>query len=508
MSPNDGFRPAIRWALFRLQLLGRLLACPPLQGQLQTELAQLASQPWSHPITGEPVRFGVSTIERWFYLARNAGDDPVTALQRRVRADAGQFKSVTVPLRLAVRVQYQAHPSWSYQLHHDNLAVLAEQQAELGHLPSYATLVRYFRAQGYTKQPRRRRPDTAAARAAQQRLEQREVRSYEADYVHGLWHSDFHHGSRQVLTSEGHWITPILLCVLDDHSRVACHAQWYLDETAETFVHGLSQALQKRGLPRALMTDNGSAMRAAETRHGLAVLGIQHDLTLAYSPYQNAKQEVFWAQVEGRLLAMLEGEPNLTLPLLNEATQAWIEYEYNRSVHDELGVAPLQRLLHGKSVVRDCPGSQKLREAFRAEVVRTQRRSDGTVTLLGRRFELPSRYRHLERVNLRYASWDFSHVDLVETRTGTVLSGLWPLCKSANAQGHRRAKEPLAVETAALPPSDSKPAGIAPLLAKLMKQYAATGLPPAYLPKLPAPEPIAVIDATTDPAPAVQEDSE
>ena len=54
-----------------------------------------------------------------------------------------------------------------------------------------------------------------------------------------------------------------MLGLLDDRSRVACHLQWYLDETAETLVHGLTQAIQKRGLPRALLTDNGAAMLAA-----------------------------------------------------------------------------------------------------------------------------------------------------------------------------------------------------------------------------------------------------
>lgn len=41
-----------------------------------------------------------------------------------------------------------------------------------------------------------RMPGAPGARQAQERLE---VRSYEAAYVHGLWHSDFHHGSRRVL---------------------------------------------------------------------------------------------------------------------------------------------------------------------------------------------------------------------------------------------------------------------------------------------------------------------
>jgi putative transposase len=40
----------------------------------------------------------------------------------------------------------------------------------------------------------------------------------------------------------------------------------------ESLVHGLSQAFMKRGLPRALMTDNGAAMLADETVTGLAAL--------------------------------------------------------------------------------------------------------------------------------------------------------------------------------------------------------------------------------------------
>ena len=132
------------------------------------------------------------------------------------------------------------------------------------------------------------------------------------------------------------WVKPMLLGVIDDRSRLVCHLQWYLDETAESLVHGLSQAFMKRGLPRALMTDNGAAMLAEETVSGLARLGIVHQTTLPYSPYQNAKQESFWGRVEGRLMAMLEGEQALTLDLLNQATQAWVEQEYHRTHHSEI----------------------------------------------------------------------------------------------------------------------------------------------------------------------------
>ena len=74
-----------------------------------------------------------------------------------------------------------------------------------------------------------------------------------------------------------------------------------------------------RLVPRHL-SDNGSAMTAAEISEGLARLGVLHHTTLPYSPYQNAKQEAFWGPVEGRLIAMLEHVPDLTLAFLNEAT--------------------------------------------------------------------------------------------------------------------------------------------------------------------------------------------
>ena len=305
----------------------------------------------------------------------------------------------------------------------------------------------------------------------------RETRSYEVAHVHGLWHLDFHQGSRPVLTAAGQWQTPQLLGILDDRSRLCCHLQWYLDETAEALVHGLSQAFQKRGLPRALLTDNGSAMLAAETVEGLERLGVVHHTTLPYSPEQNGKQESFWGQIEGRLLPMLEGEPELTLDLLNTATQAWVEQEYQRKLHSEIRESPLDRYLRGPSVGRESPGSDALRRAMRTEVSRKQRRSDGTVTVDGVRFEVPAAYRTLLQLRLRVARWDLASVDLVDPRSGDHLVTLLPIDKARNAERIRRVVAPADADEPA------RRIGIAPHLRALMADYAATGLPPAYLPK-------------------------
>jgi putative transposase len=471
-----------RWAHFRFSVIGPLLAAPPERGDLKQELEILARKKWRDPITGQSVQFALPTIERWYYMALGEPKDPVGVLGRKIRQDCGTHPSLSMELRGVLLEQYRKHPSWTYQLHADNLAVVVEQDPKLGAMPSYPSLRRFMKAHGLLKRRRQGRGNTPGAEAAEQRFEALEIRSYESQYANALWHLDFHHGSLKVLLPDGQWAGVQLLGVLDDHSRLCAHAQWYLSETAENLVHGLCQAFEKRELPRALMSDNGSAMTAAETVQGLERLGIVHERTLPYSAYQNGKQEVFWAQVEGRLLAMLENCKDLSLAQLNEATLAWIELEYNRKVHSEIDQTPLTRYVAAKDVGRPCPESEKLRHAFTAQLSRTQRQSDGTVSVESVRFELPSRYRHLKRVSVRFASWDLSHVYLADPRSGQLLCRLYPQDKHKNADGRRRSKQAL-IHAVPSPASEPEGSGMAPLLRKLIAQYAATGLAPAYLPK-------------------------
>ena len=63
----------------------------------------------------------------------------------------------------------------------------------------------------------------------------------------------------------------------------------------------------------------------------------------------------------------------------------------------------------------------------------------------------------------------------MDSDAGVVLQRLFPLDKVRNAEGIRRP-----IQT---PPSDdtATDSGVAPLLRELMGEYAATGLPPAYI---------------------------
>lgn len=470
----------MEWAQFRFSVIGGLLARPPDPGQLRHEIAMLAAKEYRHPINHEWVRFGASTLERWFYQARDA-NDPVAALRRRIRSDAGQAKVLSPQLLQALANQYARYPGWSYQLHADNLSALAGMRPELGAPVCYATVLRTMKERGWYKKPALPRNPSAGQIRAYDRREKREVRSYEAQYVGQLTHLDFHEGRRSVIVPEGTWHTPHLLGILDDCSRACLHAQWYLAEDAEHLVHGDDQALQKRGLPRELMSDNGAAMVSEEFQNGLARLGIVWSPTLPASPYQNGKQEHWFSQIETRLMPMLKHIEPLTLEYLNLSTQAWVEMEYNREFHSEIGMTPLERFLEGPSVWRPCPEPQALRVAFSVQEKRKQRRSDGTISIQAVRFEIPSRYRNFEHVVVRWQRWDLSRAYMIDPRTAQVLSPIYPVDKAKNARRMRRTlQEPVTTVEAQIQTDDDP---VPPLLKKLLAEYAATGLPPAYLPK-------------------------
>ena len=479
--PDDTRARPERWARFRFSVIGGLLASPPEGGGLQAALQALAARTYQHPLRpGDRVRLGFSTIERWDSQAKDRAD-PIAALGRKLRADTGRAWALSPELRGVLEAQYQAHPRWTVQLHYDTLAAVVAARPALGALPSYQTVRRQMQVRGWV---RRREPahPTAGQQRAAERREAREVRSFEASHVHALWHLDFHQARVKVLDDAGRWHQPVALAILDDRSRLCCHLQCYLAETAACLVHGLTQAVLKRGLPRALLTDNGAAMLAEETREGLARLGIVHETTLPYAAYQNGKQEVFWAQLEGRLLELLRGVTPLRLAFLNQAAQAWVEQDYHRRAHRELGTTPRARMLAGPDVSRPAPAIDTLRLAFTRQVTRTQRRSDGTVVLDGVRYEVPSRFRTLATLTLRAPGWDQSELVLTDPRTGQSLARLLPQDRAGNAAGHRRALEPVAAGAPpAAPPGAADP--LPALLRQWLADYAATGLPPAYLPK-------------------------
>jgi putative transposase len=106
-----------RWARFRFSVIGRLLvSCSTPGGRAPgaTQIKSLAAKKWHHPITGQRLQFGLSTIERWFYRARNEKKDPVQVLRHKIRSDQGRHPALSSKVRELLASQYRRHPNWGF----------------------------------------------------------------------------------------------------------------------------------------------------------------------------------------------------------------------------------------------------------------------------------------------------------------------------------------------------------------------------------------------------------
>jgi len=152
--------------------------------------------------------------------------------------------------------------------------------------------------------------------------------------------------------------------------------------------------------------------------------------------------------------------------------------EYNKREHSEIKDLPLNRFLKSKNVLRPNPSSGDLKLFFRCDVSRRQRHSDGTVSIESKRFEIPSQYRHLIDLTVRYARWDLSEIHLVDPRTQNSLCRLLPVDLIKNSNQIRKplyTREPEQIDWI-------KSTTISPLLQKYLEDYSAFGLPPAFIP--------------------------
>ncbi len=61
--------------------------------------------------------------------------DPVAALCRQRRSDAGRARVFSVPVVAQIHALYRQHPGWPVQLHHNNLRACATLEPQIGAIP-------------------------------------------------------------------------------------------------------------------------------------------------------------------------------------------------------------------------------------------------------------------------------------------------------------------------------------------------------------------------------------
>jgi transposase InsO family protein len=353
---------AQRIALFRFGVIAPLVDRHLSRGERERILGEIAESTWQIPGSTR-TSIGRSTVMKWLTRYRRSGGD-IASLQPQRRSDRGSARSIEEETAAALVELKQQLPDCSLEA----LLTVARQRRiiDAGFSASRQSIYRLFARHGLND----RHPQPV------------DRRKFEAELPNDLWQSDSMHGPK--ITGEAMMRKSYLFAIIDDHSRLVVHAQFYLNESIDSFRDCLLQALEKRGLPRRLYTDNGSAFRTHQLRYACGRLGIALLHSRPGIPEGRGKIERFFRTVRSQLLPLLSEAKELEQ--LNAGLASWLEQDYHARAHSSTGASPLKRYLDHLHALRPAPDG--LRDYFRIPTTRKVDK-DRTVSLLGRLFEAP-----------------------------------------------------------------------------------------------------------------------
>lgn len=179
-------------------------------------------------------------------------------------------------------------------------------------------------------------------------------RRYEKKRPNAQWHIDL----KQTYLADG---SKVYVCiVIDDYSRYALAAVVGLEKSTEWTAEVANQAIEKAGIPKQIVTDNGreftSVWEGCLTKFGelLKEWGIEHLTTTPYYPQGNGKAEAFIRTLVRELLNKRTFE---TVEELQAALNEYLTYYNNYRLHSALGWKPPVTRFAGRArVIRGLAG--------------------------------------------------------------------------------------------------------------------------------------------------------
>ena len=351
-----------RVATFRFGVIHDLVGRLDLErGEQQRLIREKCARKWDIPYSAK-THIGRTTILRWMQLYKDSGNH-LESLYPRERCDRYKSRALdedTVPALVQLRREF---PRLSVvkliDKMHERALVGADVKLHL------STVYRVLHHHGVMK---------LEGRGPQDR------RKFEAEWPNDIWQSDVMHGPKVKVGDKMR--KSYLIAFLDDHSRLISHGEFYLSENLDCYMNALEKALSKRGLPRKLYVDNGSAMRSHHLAHVCSSLGVALIHARAYQPQGKGKIERFFRTLRGSFLDGFEGG---TLEQLNEELKRWIR-RYHERKHGATGESPFKRFTEKMECLRPAPAD--LRNHFR-KLARRRVAKDRTITLNGKLFEAP-----------------------------------------------------------------------------------------------------------------------
>lgn len=363
MSDDPIYRQQLAW--FRYAVIAPLLAPEPGR-TLKQRIEEQAERVWTFP-DGGTRSIGFGTIEKWLYAYRLGG---IEALRVRLRQDAGSFRGIDEDTAGRINQILHDHPKLRTHaiIEHLNIENLLGDPP-----PSHSTLYRYIKAQ---------RPSSGRSEPQMQR------RSFEAPYAGYLWQADIMYGPHlPVKLPNGRTRKQqiYLIAVLDDHSRLLCHGEFFARQDLAAWLCCLETAVRKRGVPCKLYCDNGQVFTSDQIRRIAAALGIELLHTRVRDAAAKGKIERLFQKVRRSFLEpAMEMAPPKTLDEINEKFFTWMENGHNHREHSAFNETPIRRFMESSSHLRTLPADSA--GLFHVSYTRLVKK-DGTFSLHGVRFE-------------------------------------------------------------------------------------------------------------------------
>ena len=340
-------------------------------------------------------RYGVSTIEEWYYQYREHG---LAALEDLPRQDKGHVRALAPEAVDAFMALRRAQP----QVYATTLMrQLVEQGVLAPRSVSMSTMYRALSREGL---------DRRSVRAGSGVLKG-PTKAFEFSWANQLWMTDGMWGPSLPVTPGGKPVRTHLLALIDDCSRLCTHGQYYPAERIECFLDAFKQALQARGLPDKLYTDNGSLFVSEHLRTVCANFGIRLIHAKPYAAWSKGKIERFFLTVQSDFEQRLVFAPVADLAALNQRFWRWLEGEYNQRAHRALdGASPQQRFQARSEGLRPIPAGMDVDGLF---LLRTRRRvrRDATISITGTLWEVPPACRG-RVVDVHYDPFRWTRVEL------------------------------------------------------------------------------------------------
>lgn len=334
------------------------------------------------------------TLEDWWYAYQHGG---FAALHPKPRCDRGVSRRLTPEQEERIAAQVKAHPAIAIKV------LYRQWKQQDPQLPDLSAIYRALRRQSLDQQARRYLVRQSLSGP---------TKAFEAPWVNELWMVDFSPGPFLCVPGQPKALHTYLCALLDDHSRVVTHAAYYLAADTRSFHHSLKQAIQRRGVPHKLYTDQGGPFINDHTRVVCANLGIRLLHAKPYHAWSKGKIERFFLTLQQDFEAglRLPGQAPATLEELNARLADWLQTIYLVRPHQGTGQSPQERFAQGSRQVRLVDPQLDLDRLFYAQLLRVVRK-DGTVRLDNQLYEVDLALRGLE-VRLRFDPWTYARVEV------------------------------------------------------------------------------------------------